>query len=184
MTKQNLPEFAALVVNIRLNESRRQMASIRKGLNQVVPVRILSLFTWSDLEVMVCGQANIDIELLRKHTVYQGLSASSPEVKFLWKALHSLTAEEKQRFLRFVWGRNRLPTTDDDWTTNFTLKSIATSTDALPIAHTCFFSMDLPPYSSYKLCREKILYAVYNCQAIDLDFNPSSSSLSAWIDTE
>ena len=38
---------------------------------------------------------------------------------------------------------------------------------ALPVAHTCFFSIDLPSYSSYATLRSKILFAIVNCQAID-----------------
>ena len=36
--------------------------------------------------------------------------------------------------------------------------------DYLPVAHTCFFSLELPPYSSQEIMRTKLLYAVYNCQ--------------------
>lgn len=50
----------------------------------------------------------------------------------------------------------------------------------LPVAHTCFFSLDLPPYSSYEVTRSKILYAIVNCQAIDADFNPTASAVQPW----
>ncbi|ETO14536.1 hypothetical protein RFI_22832, partial [Reticulomyxa filosa] len=138
VTKKNLSEFVSLVIKKRLNESSEQMKSIAKGLNQVVPVRMLSLFNWYDLEVLVCGNPNIDIEALRRHTVYQGgLSSSSDVVKFFWKTLYAFSQEERQLFLRFVWGRNRLPPTEHDWNTNFTIKALNASEESLPIAHTC-----------------------------------------------
>jgi len=183
VTKKNLSEFVSLVIKKRLNEASEQMKAISKGLNQVVPVRMLSLFNWYDLEVLVCGNPNIDIEALRRHTVYQGgLSSSSDVVKFFWKTLYAFSQEERQLFLRFVWGRNRLPPTEHDWNSNFTIKALTAGEDSLPIAHTCFFSIDLPPYSSFELCRDKLRFAIHNCQAIDIDFNPSSSSLQAWVD--
>ena len=37
----------------------------------------------------------------------------------------------------------------------------------LPVAHTCFFSIELPKYSSYEILRDKLKYAITNCQAID-----------------
>jgi hypothetical protein len=31
-------------------------------------------------------------------------------------------------------------------------------------SHTCFFQLDLPPYSGYEVLREKLLYAIKHCQ--------------------
>jgi len=38
-----------------------------------------------------------------------------------------------------------------------------------PIAHTCFFSIELPRYSSKDICYAKLLWAVNNCVSIDAD---------------
>jgi hypothetical protein len=183
VTKDNLNEFVSLTIKRRLNESARQIKAMQKGLNAIVPLRMMSLFSWYDLEVLVCGDPNFDVELLRRHTVYQGLSGSTPVVKFFWKALHSFTQTERGRFLQFVWGRQRMPPTEADWEgIQFTIKALSVSPDSLPIAHTCFFSFDLPPYGSFEQCRDKLRFAINNCQAIDIDFNPNSSSLQAWVD--
>jgi E3 ubiquitin-protein ligase HERC2 len=177
-------EFVELAVQARLRESEKQMRAIRKGLEQVVPLRMLSLFSWYDIEVMVCGNPYIDVEELRRHTAYNGVQASSPVVRHLFKALHSFSHEERQLFLRFVWGRNRLPASASDWSSRFTINAMRGSDETLPVAHTCFFSIDLPNYSSYEVLRSKLLYAILNCQAIDIDFNPNASSLNAWVDVD
>jgi len=39
----------------------------------------------------------------------------------------------------------------------------------LPVSHTCFFSLELPAYSSKEIMAAKLRYAIYNCQAIDAD---------------
>jgi E3 ubiquitin-protein ligase HERC2 len=39
----------------------------------------------------------------------------------------------------------------------------------LPIAHTCFFSIDLPAYTSREVMKEKLMYAITHCQSIDAD---------------
>ena len=47
----------------------------------------------------------------------------------------------------FVWGRTRLPATPQEWgDVRFTLHTRHTSTpdQAYPVAHTCFFSLELP----------------------------------------
>ena len=38
----------------------------------------------------------------------------------------------------------------------------------LPVAHTCFFQIDLPRYSSKAVLKEKLLYALHNCKDMDL----------------
>jgi len=184
VTFETRHEFVDLSIRARLRESTKQIRAMQKGLNSVVPVRLLTLFSWFDLEVMVCGNPTIDIEMLHRHTLYSSsLSSSSPLIAFLFEALRSFNSEERQMFLRFVWGRNRLPATDSDWTQQFTVNLLSSADDkALPIAHTCFFSIDLPPYTSAETLRAKLLYAIYNCTAIDVDFNPNQSSLNAWID--
>jgi hypothetical protein len=136
-------EFIRLSINARLQESSKQIAAMRKGLDAVVPTHMLSLFTWRDLELQVCGDPAIDIAVLKRHTVYNKLSATDDVVVWLFKALHSFTAEERQLFLRFVWGRNRLPATESDWGSSFTINALSSnvSDESLPISHTCFFSI-------------------------------------------
>jgi hypothetical protein len=58
-----------------------------------------------DLELMVCGNPEVDIEVLRKHTVYNSIPATSSLVKYFWQTMESFNTEERQMFLRFVWGR-------------------------------------------------------------------------------
>jgi len=184
VTWEQREEFIKLSIETRLNECDLQVRALRKGLNRVVPANMLSLFSWYDLELLVCGNPVIDLEVLRKHTLYQGLSSSSPLVKYFWQTMESFNQEERQMFLRFVWGRSRLPVSESDWTQQFTLQPMRAGDETLPIAHTCFFSIDLPNYSSFDVMRAKLSYAIANCTAIDVDFNVTHSSLNAWVDTD
>ena len=71
-----------------------------------------------------------------------------------------------------VWGRTRLPATPAEWgDVRFTLHTRHTSNPdaAYPVAHTCFFSLELPAYTSVAILQERLLYAIQNCQAIDID---------------
>ena len=38
-----------------------------------------------------------------------------------------------------------------------------------PVAHTCFFSLEWPKYTSKEAAHAKLLYAIRNCRAIDAD---------------
>jgi len=183
VTYANRLQFVELSIQARIHESDLAVRAMRKGLHAVVPANMLSLFSALDLELLVCGSPDIDLVALRKHTNYQGCKPHQPVVKNLWKCLESFTREERQLFIRFVWGRSRLPLSDSDWSHNFVVSLLPTTNDdKLPISHTCFFSLELPNYSSYKVMRKKVLFAITNTQAIDVDFNPNASSLSAWVE--
>ena len=50
----------------------------------------------------------------------------------------------------------------------------ASPDSAFPVAHTCFFSLELPAYTSLAICQDKLLYAITECQAIDIDTTTSA----------
>jgi len=143
-------EYCDLVMEYRLHEFDRVAAAVRSGLSTIVPTKILSLFTWDELELMVCGRPEIDIPLLRSITEYSGVGESDPSVRHFWGALEAFTNEERSMFLKFTWGRSRLPLTADSFSQRFKLQSFHSSPpdDYFPVAHTCFFSLEWPSYSS------------------------------------
>lgn len=58
-------------------------------------------------------------------------------------------------YRRFAWGRSRLPLSAEQFNQPFKIQAFARApADAyLPVAHTCFFSLELPRYSSREVCR-------------------------------
>ena len=69
--------------------------------------------TWKELQQLVCGDAEIDLDLLREMTEYEdGVTKDSPHVKIFWKVLESFDNKDRAAFLRFVWGRVRIPNGD------------------------------------------------------------------------
>jgi hypothetical protein len=76
-----------------------------------------SVFTSSQLEVLVTGNPDIDISLLRSKTEYRGnLSARDKHVLMFWEVLEDMSQEQRKKFLQFVWGRNRYDLFTDAWT--------------------------------------------------------------------
>jgi E3 ubiquitin-protein ligase HERC2 len=88
--------------------------------------------------------------------------------------MEEFSAEERSMYLRFVWGRSRLPLTSKDFNMKHRIEILHHNNPdvALPVSHTCFFSIELPKYSTYELLRDKLKYAIINCQAIDADGRP------------
>merc|ERR1712166_1477194 len=136
---------------MRLNECKAQIEAIRSGLACSVPIDLLSLWSWRDLERRVCGDSEIDLALLKKYAKYEGsLDESSSKVIYLWGALESWGQEDRANFVRFCWGRSRLPPDGSPlWGKGFRIKDANDlQPGSLPRSHTCFFALDLPEYAS------------------------------------
>uniref|UniRef100_K3X8T2 HECT domain-containing protein n=1 Tax=Globisporangium ultimum (strain ATCC 200006 / CBS 805.95 / DAOM BR144) TaxID=431595 RepID=K3X8T2_GLOUD len=150
VTFANRCEYADLVEQYRLQEFNLQIAALLRGISKVVPAKLLSCFTGIELELMVCGTPEIDVDLLAKCT------------------------------------ESRLPANEKEFPQFFKLQSFSKaqpgrSMDAyLPISHTCFFSVEMPIYSSEQVLREKLLYAIYNCQEIDGDGDSVAANQLGW----
>ena len=115
--------YADLATNCRINEFNRQMAAVRRGFSCIVPSRQLVLFTWEEVSEMVCGSPQVDVELLKSVTEYSGCQAEDKHVKLFWQTLREFTNEERTAFLRFAWGRTRLPLSKDSFPQRFKLQS-------------------------------------------------------------
>lgn len=83
--------------------------------------------------------------------------------------MEEFTPKEKSLFLKFVWGRSKLPPDKNFRNMKITAWHVGDPDKYLPVAHTCFFTLDLPSYTNKNAMKEKLLYAVVNCKAIDLD---------------
>ena len=182
LTYDNRMLYCELAEKARLNEGKVQMDAIRSGLEKVIPVGLLKLLSWNELEMLVCGKPILDIELLKENTKYRGCSENDQIIQFFWKCLEEFTAEERSMYLRFVWGRSRLPLTSKDFQMQHRVEIMhhAHPDIALPQSHTCFFSLEIPKYSTYEILKEKLKYAITHCQAIDTDGNANE----VWDDEE
>lgn len=140
-----------------------------------------SLLTWQQLEVLVCGKPEVDVDLLESMTDYSSCAPSDPHIRNFWQVVREFTNEERSALVQFTWGRSRLPLTAADFPYRFKLQSFSkTPADSYyPVAHTCFFSLELPRYSSLPLMRDKLRYAIFNCQAIDGDDTASGDAIAA-----
>ena len=115
LTKENSHEYVQLSTQFRLHEFDVQIQAIREGMARVIPVPLLSLFTGVELETMVCGSREISISLLKSVTTYKGMDATSSLSRWFWKVMEGFNQMERSLFLRFVWGRTRLPRTASDF---------------------------------------------------------------------
>ena len=61
----------------------------------------------------------VDIDLLKRHTTYSGTdpdySEDSDLIKTFWHFLRTITEEERRKFIKFCWGQERLPATEEGY---------------------------------------------------------------------
>lgn len=156
VTYESRLEFCEKLVSARLNEFNDAVAAMGRGMEAVIPGRALWLFSSSQLEELVCGSPAFDMELWRKQTETSGVSSST--VALFWTVMNTLSQKELSGFVRFAWGRSRLPA-KKDFTTRMRLTSGGTAT--LPVSHTCFFSVELPEYRTEEAMRHGLLTAIH-----------------------
>ena len=105
--------------------------------------------------------------------MYDSYEANSKIIQDFWKVLESFSEEEKSLYLKFVSGRTRLP---DARSINLIHKiqklNKRNPDNYMPASTTCYFTLSLPNYSSYEILRDKLRYAIHNCNSIDADFVP------------
>ncbi|KAI9916240.1 hypothetical protein PsorP6_016910 [Peronosclerospora sorghi] len=157
---QNRLEYCRLAELARLEECRAQIEAMAQGFATLFPRRVLTLLTWQELEILACGSPKIDLELWQRHTRYDGYTEDDPTVLLFWEALAEFSDAQRADFVRFAWGRSRLPR--GKWPQPFKLskKGGRDAIRSLPVAHTCFFSVELPPYTSRETMRSMLLATI------------------------
>jgi hypothetical protein len=174
ITLSNCRAFIKALRQFRLAEFRTQVEAIRRGLATVVPYPMLSLLTWDELQVQVCGRPKFDVDLLFSQTVYEDCSLNDLHIQLFWRVLRErFDDNERSKFLAFVWGQSRLPLHASDFERKFKImRYVASESNPakfLPISHTCFFSIELPKYSTLELMHSRLLLAITHCDTIDAD---------------
>ena len=132
------------------------------------------MFTAEELEKLVCGVREVDVELLKSCTEYEEVEESEAHIGYFWSVVEEMRPEERTQLLKFVWARSRMPNSAKDFPMNFKLQGPPTGSQDdpdswLPHAQTCFFSLSLPKYTSKETLRAKLLFAINNSPNMDAD---------------
>lgn len=115
ISDDNRNEYLRLVLQYRLHEFDQQVAAVREGIAKVVPAPLLVFYSGIELETMVCGSPHIPVDSLKAITSYKNIDVNEPLVVWFWEVIEEFTSLERSLFLRFVWGRARLPRTAADF---------------------------------------------------------------------
>ncbi|KAH9085410.1 hypothetical protein Ae201684P_005118 [Aphanomyces euteiches] len=163
VTSENRFRYIHLAANYYLNvQIRRQSAAFLTGLSDVMDLRLLNMFNEPELQVLISGTSGA-FDLESATTFTGGYFSQDKRIGWLWKALESFSPSERALFLRFVTSCQRAPILGfQSLHPPFCVQKISIRSDdeKLPSASTCFNTLKLPTYSSYKVLREKLLTAI------------------------
>ena len=169
VTFKDLKKYIELAKKVRLDEFSQQIKYLKEGFNSVIPQSVFQVLTWRQLEELVCGKHKLDIELLKKNTKYEGGYRENDEViKWFWEWLENSSENNQILYLKFVWGRTRLPR-DDVCSYTHVISKIRSNGGNFPHSATCFFTLKLPCYTNKDELSRKMNFAVENCYEIDGD---------------
>ena len=110
VTLKNAAEYVALAQQARLHECSTQVAAIQAGLAQMLPIELLTLFSWRELEELICGVPDVSVESLKANCQLSGFMRDDPVLENFWTVLNEMTPKERCLFVKFTCGLSRLPT--------------------------------------------------------------------------
>ncbi|XP_055882443.1 E3 ubiquitin-protein ligase HUWE1-like isoform X4 [Biomphalaria glabrata] len=170
VTDENKREYVKLVCQMKMTGAiRQQLNAFLEGFYDIIPKKLVSIFTEQELELLISGLPTIDIDDLKANTEYHKYQATSLQIQWFWRALRSFDQAERANFLQFVTGTSKVPLggfgnlEGMNGTQKFQIHRDDRSTDRLPSAHTCFNQLDLPAYETYDKLRKMLLLAISEC---------------------
>ncbi|XP_012225415.1 E3 ubiquitin-protein ligase Su(dx) isoform X2 [Linepithema humile] len=164
--EENKEEYIRLMTEWRMTRGiEEQTKAFLEGFNSVVPLEWLKYFDERELELMLCGMQEIDVEDWQRNTIYRHYTRNSKQILWFWQFVTRTDSEKRARLLQFVTGTCRVPVggfaelMGSNGPQRFCIEKFGKDT-WLPRSHTCFNRLDLPPYKSYDQLVEKLNYAI------------------------
>jgi len=143
------------VVLAHLHKYDWQIQCIWKGLLQYLPQSVLVLWNSYDIEEVVWGKVDIDVEKLREEVEE---SLEDNQKTWFWECVQNMTIQQRSKLLLFATGRSKLPVG------KFYIRSAdsigAGGDGAMPSANTCSFKLRMPKYSTQQIMMAQLCKAL------------------------
>jgi E3 ubiquitin-protein ligase NEDD4 len=177
-------DFYRLITEWRIQKRvEEQFQAFIAGFHELIPADLVNVFDERELELLIGGIADIDVEDWKKHTDYRGYTENDEVIQNFWKCIRSWDAEQKSRLLQFATGTSRIPVNGfkdlqgSDGPRRFTIEK-AGEPNQLPKSHTWYVAalfhvvcskanmkhsfnrLDLPGYKTFEALNQKLTIAV------------------------
>jgi hypothetical protein len=170
VTEENKQEYVKKVAEYRLFMSiKQQVESFLGGFHEVIPQNLISIFNEQELELLISGLPEIDVDDWKNNSEYSGYTAASPQIQWFWRAVRAMSLEERAKLIQFVTGTSKVPLEGfshlqgSNGRQKFQIHKDFGHQDRLPCAHTCFNQLDLPEYENYEKLRDMLKKAIGEC---------------------
>ena len=140
----------------------------------------LTLYTHTyTIYTLQVGQPHYDFKQLEASVTYEGGSGAEqdtnrhtwdsthPIIQNFWSIIHSLTLEQKQKFLLFVTGSSKSPI-GGLAKLGMKIQRMGPDSELLPTSHTCFNTLLLPEYNSIEKLKDRLIKAINECEGFGL----------------
>ncbi|KAI8851315.1 hypothetical protein BC829DRAFT_387137, partial [Chytridium lagenaria] len=177
VTEENKLEYVKLITEQKLVTAiKQQIDAFLGGFYDVIPKDLVKIFNEQELELLISGLPDIDIDDWKNNTEYQNYTSSSPQIQWFWRAVRSFSQEERAKLIQFVTGTSKVPLEGfkalegSGGVQKFQIHKDFSSTSRLPSAHTCFNQVDLPEYESYEQLRGNLWLPFRNVELVSFGF--------------
>ncbi|KAF2639170.1 hypothetical protein P280DRAFT_55468 [Massarina eburnea CBS 473.64] len=167
VTEENKHEYVRLITEHRLTGAvHEQLEHFLKGFHDIIPAELISIFSEQELELLISGLPDINIEDWKANTEYHNYTQNSPQIHWFWRAVRSFDKEEQAKLLQFVTGTSKVPLNGFkelegmNGFSKFNIHRDYGSKDRLPSSHTCFNQLDLPEYEDYEALKKALYTAM------------------------
>ncbi|XP_020565640.1 E3 ubiquitin-protein ligase HACE1 isoform X1 [Oryzias latipes] len=169
VTQENKAEYVQLVTELRMTRAiQPQINAFLRGFHTFIPPSLIQLFDEYELELLLSGMPEIDVEDWFRNTEYtSGYSDQEPVVQWFWEVVKGLTQEERILLLQFVTGSSRVPhggfafLMGGSGLQKFTIAAMPYTPNLLPTASTCINMLKLPEYPSLVVLQDRLLVALH-----------------------
>ncbi|CAE8634531.1 unnamed protein product [Polarella glacialis] len=176
VTNSNRFRYIYLLSDYKLNtELKGASEAFLSGFKRLIDERWLRMFGEDELQQVISGSqgASVDVDDLQRHT--QGSNCRGAKDKVLvdfFIAMRAMSNEHRVKLLRFVTSCSRTPLLGfGHLEPPFTVHKVHVRSDSekLPTASTCFNTLKLPSYSSWKVMKQKLEFVIVQDAGFELD---------------
>lgn len=171
VTKARMQEFIDLTLQKRFEEGQDAVKHIREGIKCALnnDLSILTFVTPQSFDTRATGEKHIEVDRLKSITTFN-VGNDHEIAKRFWRVFEQMSYDERAAYLKFVWGRNRLPVSLKNLSYKHEVRMMTDLNKiGFPQAHTCFFQLDIPNYADDEICYKRLVEASTFCGEIDTD---------------
>jgi ubiquitin-protein ligase E3 C len=171
VNNENKMQFARIMSYFRLSkQTDSMMKSFVEGLFQVIKPYWLLLFNPNELQTLISGDDDINIDDLHQNVEYGGgYMAHDKTIVDLFEILKEFNHDERAKFIKFVTSSSKQPLLGfKELSPKFGIFNAGSDVERLPTASTCVNLLKLPNYKNKKQLKEKLLYSINSKAGFDL----------------